>query len=237
MLKIFVDSKQEITGIVVTSDWHKGIYRDSKLPYRKINCTVLYADTDGDDVSRYLTHVFISDSINEEWQPLKYKGIVGHPEGWAKSAKGSLGGGGGKGIIGSLVWLLLVIVNIAAGLIAGQDLLKSKVAAIEKVIAPLQPFSALIGVSALGVGLLSFILSVLSLHILAGIIPQLTAVALGLVLGSEVIKGKATGKLKEAMVKHEAHLQQVNTRSQLIGVAGLVVGVLYLFLGGARYVI
>jgi len=238
MLKVQRDSAKkssdEVINLSVTSDWTKGIYRDTKIPYRTIRGTALFVDSDGDGASYYTSFKYISDKIDDEWQPLKLKNSGISPSGYAKAEKGSLeGSSSGGGFVGKLLWLLLVLSNILAGIIAGQSLIKPKLPAIEKISEPLAPFSMPIGLVALCVGILSFILSLLGLRPLAGIIPQATAVLLGIVLASDFIKEKAKGKLEG----QEARLEQVNAYSQLIGIAGLIAGVIYLFTRGALYLI
>ena len=241
MLKVQRDSAKkssdEVINLSVTSDWTKGIYRDTKQPYRTIRGTVLFADTDGDGASYFTSFKYISDKVDDEWQPLKLRASGIGPTGWAKAQKGSLGGTGSKGFLGTLLWLVLVISNILAGIIAGQSLIKPRLPAIEKIAQPLAPFSMPIGLVALCAGVLSFILSLLCLRPLLGIIPQATAVLLGLILASDFIKEKAKGKLKDQIEGQEAKLEQVNAYSQIIGIAGLVAGVIYLFTGGALYFI
>jgi hypothetical protein len=184
-----IKGKDEVLNISVTSDWDKGIFSDTKLPYRKIKGTLLFADDDGDGASRFTSYSFISTKVDDEWQPLKYKGFDASLEGWTTPVKGSLGASAGKGFLGTLIWLLLAAVNILAGLMACEAILKGRVSAVEKVIQSLHTFSVSIGLIALGTGILSFILSLLSLQILSDIIPQATAVLLGLSLSSDFIKG------------------------------------------------
>jgi hypothetical protein len=230
-------SNDEVLDIAVTSNWNEGIYTDTKQAYRKIMGTVLFADKDGDGVSRYTSYIFISNKADGNWQQLKFKAFNASIEGWAEPRKGDLGSPAGKGFIGTLMWLLLAVVNIIAGLVVSRTLLQSKLPVMEKITKPLQPFSMVIGLVAMGVGILGFILSVLSLQLFSGIIPQLSAVLMGVLLAREFIKSMAKGKIKEQIEGNEALLNQVGTYSQIIGAIGLVVGVLYLILGGSLYII
>ena len=100
-------SNDEVLDIAVTSNWNEGIYTDTKQAYRKIMGTVLFADKDGDGVSRYTSYIFISNKADGNWQQLKFKAFNASIEGWAEPRKGDLGSPAGKGFIGTLMWLLL----------------------------------------------------------------------------------------------------------------------------------
>ncbi len=233
-----IKNTDEVTGIAVISDWVEGIYTDSKQPYRKINGTVLFADSDGDDISRFTSYVFISNKVNGDWQPLKFKAFCnGCPEGWAEAGSGSMGSGSGKGVLGTVLWLLLSLSNILAGLIASQTLLKKYAAGIEKITAFLAPYSIQIGFIALVAGILGFVISLLSFRLLSGIIPQVTAVLLGFILAYDYIKMNAKGKIKDQIDNSQAMISQMNNYSQIIGVSGLIIGVFYLFFSGLFYFI
>lgn len=67
-------SADQILDVSVIGDWAHGAYTDSKVRYRKITGTVLWADTDGDKVCRYSSYVFISDeSSGGGWSPVRYR--------------------------------------------------------------------------------------------------------------------------------------------------------------------
>ncbi len=232
-----IKSADEATAIAVISDWKEGVYSDTKQPYRKINGTALFADTDDDGISRFTSFVFISNKIDGDWQPLKFKAFCnGCPEGWAKAGSGSMGSGNG-GFLSTLLWFILALFNILAGLIAGREILKKSVPFLEKITSVLEPYSMQIGLVALAAGILSFILSVLGLRLLYVIIPQATAVILGFLLAYDYIKSNAKGKLKEQIESSQDSITKVNTYTQTIGLVGLVSGILYLFLNGSLYFI
>jgi hypothetical protein len=232
-----IKSADEVTAIAVISDWKKGVYLDSKQPYRKINGAVLFADTDDDGISRFTSFVFIANKVNGDWKPLKFKAFCnGCPEGWAKAGSGSMTASGG-GFLSSLLWFILAFSNILAGLIAGRGILKKSVPAIEKITSLLEPYAIQIGLTALIAGLLSFTLSILGLRLFYVIIPQATAAILGFLLAYDYIKSNAKGKLKEQIDHSQDSIAKVNAYTQTIGLAGLVVGILYLLLNGSLYFI
>jgi hypothetical protein len=67
-------SADEILDVSVIGDWAHGAYTDTKVRYRKITGTVLWADTDDDKVCRYNSYVFISDELSGgEWSPVRYR--------------------------------------------------------------------------------------------------------------------------------------------------------------------
>lgn len=75
-------SSSEIVDVAVTSGWRSGRYTDSKLEYRKIQGTVLWADSDGDGVLRYTSYSFIQNREGNGWSTLRFKAFVnGGPEG------------------------------------------------------------------------------------------------------------------------------------------------------------
>ncbi len=78
-------SPGEIADVAVTSDWNHGRYTDTLVEYRKIQGTILWADTDGDGVERYTSYSFIQNKQGNGWSTLKFKAFVnGGPEGNVK---------------------------------------------------------------------------------------------------------------------------------------------------------
>ena len=72
----------DIVDVSVTSNWDHGRYTDTLVEYRKIQGTVLWADTDGDGVLRYTSYSFIQTKTSNGWSTLKFKAFVnGGPEG------------------------------------------------------------------------------------------------------------------------------------------------------------
>jgi len=232
-----IKSTEEVTGIAVISDWDEGIYTDSEKPYRKINGAVLFEDKDDDGVSRFTSYVFISNEVDGDWQPLKFKAFCnGCSEGWANSGSGSMSGGG-DGFLESLLWLVLAVANILGGLVAGKEKLNRYHPLIEKVTSSLAPYSIQIGLVALAAGILGFVMSLIGLRVLYGIIPQVSAALLGIVLAYDYIKVNAKGAIQEQIDNQKAAIAQVNSYSQTIGLAGLAVGIFYLLFNGAFYFI
>lgn len=237
LLGSVIKNENEVTGIAVISDWVEGKYTDSKQPYRKINGTVLFEDNDGDGISRFTSYVFISNEVNGNWQPLIFKAFCnGCPEGWTEAGSGSMVSTG-NGFLGTLLWFILALSNILAGLIAGKTMLNKYHSLIEKITSILTPYAIQIGIVSLGAGILSFILSMLGLRLLYGIIPQLTAVLLGIILAYDYIQANAKGKLKDQMENSQEMVSKVNVYAQTIGIIGLAAGLIYLFLNGSFYFI
>lgn len=72
----------EIVDVSVTSNWKSGRYTDTLVEYRKIQGTVLWADTDGDGVQRYTSYSFIQTKSSGGWSTLRFNRFVnGGPEG------------------------------------------------------------------------------------------------------------------------------------------------------------
>ena len=67
-------SPAEILKVAVTSDWKYGLYLVTRQRFRKINGTVLWHDTDGDGVCRFVTYKFVSDHAGgRNWTPLRMR--------------------------------------------------------------------------------------------------------------------------------------------------------------------
>ena len=73
----------EVLQVSVTSDWKEGVYRVTKKRYRSVSGTVLWHDTDGDGVCRFVTYNFVSDHLGgNDWTPVKFKSFcLSCPEG------------------------------------------------------------------------------------------------------------------------------------------------------------
>jgi hypothetical protein len=69
-------SASEVIDVAVTSDWNHGRYTDTLVEYRKIQGTVLWADSDGDGVNRYTTYSFIQDKQGSGWSGLRFNAFV-----------------------------------------------------------------------------------------------------------------------------------------------------------------
>ncbi len=167
------------------------------------------------------------------------------------------GGGGGTtgGLLGSLLWLGLALANIIAGLLAAAPLLAIKAPQLAGVYKKLTPFRNLIGVITLAIGALSFIWALLHFALLSGILPQLSAMAVGLFLGKELLMRKpalaaargasaqkvaaaadaAALKAQELLTKYQSKIALLDVYQVPIGIACIVLGVLHLLISGARF--
>jgi hypothetical protein len=176
-----------------------------------------------------------------------------------KNVTGGGGGGGATGgMIGSLLWLGLALANIIAGLLAAAPLLAVKAPQLSKVYQQLTPFRNLIGVITLIIGAVSFIWALLHLAPLSSILPQLSALAVGLFLGKELLMRKpalaaasaaggasaqkvaaaadaAAAKAQELLVKYQSKIALLDTYQVPIGIACIVLGALHLLIGGALF--
>jgi len=168
--------------------------------------------------------------------------------------------GTGTGFFGGIFWLGLAFGNIIAGLLAAAPLLKSKAPQLKTAYEKITPFANIIGVIILAIGLLSLLGAILQLFILrfvifSNIIPQLSAIAVGLFLGKEILMRKpklenisklsdadavkkaeeaaenATAKAQELLRKYEDKINLLEKYQEKIGIACVVIGVLHLFLG------
>ncbi|MCX7004371.1 MAG: hypothetical protein NTV22_14010 [bacterium] len=170
---------------------------------------------------------------------------------------GGSGGGGGTtgGMLGSLLWLGLALANIIAGLLAAAPLLAIKAPQLAVVYRKLTPFRNLIGVLTLAIGVLSFLWALLHFSLLSGILPQLSAMAVGLFLGKELLMRKpamaaASGasaqkvaaaadaaalKAQELLIKYQSKIALLDVYQVPIGIACIVLGVLHLLISGARF--
>jgi hypothetical protein len=167
-------------------------------------------------------------------------GGAGTPASAGGAARPDAPSGGGS-MLGSILWLALVGVNILVGLIASMPLISARLGAL----APLMSFAPVIGAISLIVGVAGILLATISLSPLRGIVPQLTAIVVGLFLGKDVL----ASWFKPAFDKLSAETQQGNIKSMfdkvsalvwnpmLMGPIALGVGIAHLVLGGSLYLI
>ena len=161
----------------------------------------------------------------------------------------------------AVFWLGLAFGNILAGLLAASTIVKQKIPKLKSFYEKITPFSNVIGVIVLAIGVLSLIGAVLQLFvlkfvILSNIIPQLSAIAIGLFLGKELLLKKpkldkiselsdsdaakkaeevaenATAKAQDLLKKYEDKINLLEKYQEKIGVACVIIGVLHLFLSG-----
>jgi len=161
--------------------------------------------------------------------------------------------GGGSfigGLIGFLWRVLLAGLNILAGLLAAAPLLTVMVPQLKAVYGRLTPFRNLVGVAALMMGLVAFLLCLVTFHPLSSVLPQVSAIAAGLFLGKGLLlkkpalapAGAASGaaqkaqaavdKMQELYAKHQDKVALLEEFQVPIGLACLALGVLHLLIGG-----
>ncbi len=238
-------SKKNILG--QTIQWYLPVY------------LAIYRDKDED---KSIAHVFeLSLLTKEEANVEKAPPFTGVTVGniW-KIRRNNIKGGAGCGFFGSIFWLGLAFGNIIAGLLAAAPLLKTKVPQLKTVYEKITPFANIIGVIILAIGVLSLLgaflqLFILRFVILSNIIPQLSAIAVGLFLGKEILMRKpkleniskisdsdaakkaeeaaenATAKTQELLRKYEDKIDLLEKYQEKIGIACIVIGILHLFLG------
>jgi len=159
-------------------------------------------------------------------------------------------------MIGSLLWLVLGLANIVAGLLAAAPLLAVKAPQLKTVYEKLTPFRNVVGVATLVIGLASFVWALLHLAPLSSILPQASALVVGVFLGKELLMRKpalaeasaasgaaaqkaaaaadaAAAKAQELLVKYQSKVALLDLYQVPIGIACMVLGVLHLLMGGA----
>lgn len=157
-----------IINISITSDWKESSFPITSIPYRTINASVLYHDNNNNDgVCQFGQYEFIS--VNGA--TLKYKAMIaGTNDGWtncdeAISANGGLANNRDE-FLSSLIWILLVLVNLLAGtLILKGKILSIKalnIDAIKGILCRIESLQAYIGYTAIVIGGLSFLMVLLS---------------------------------------------------------------------------
>ena len=221
-------AESDMTNVAITSGWTDGVFPVTKIPFRTIRGSVLFKDTDEDGLCRFNGYTFIS----VDGADLEYKAVRGGGDGYAdcddgKNANGGLASSSG-GFFSSLIWLLLVVIN----LLAGGLILKEKFSSIKVVkqsLEKLQPFATTIGLAAIGLGILSFLMAFLSLSLLSNIIPQVSAVLVGAILSAQFIAAKK---------KHAAdQISKIQPFTHSLGLTAMGVGLAHLILSGSLYFI
>lgn len=171
---------------------------------------------------------------------------------WVMRRKNLPGGGGsssGGGFFGTLFWLGLAIGNIIAGLLAAAPLIKVKVPQLNKVYEKLTPLANAIGVIVLIIGALSLLGAVLQIFLLrfvifSDIIPEVSAIAVGLFLGKELLlkkpnlsdkAGEAAEKAQELLKKYDSKIKLLEMYQIPLGLSCIVIGLLHLLISGAIF--
>jgi len=123
------------------------------------------------------------------------------------SGSGWMGGSSaGSGTIGTLIRLLMSLLLVVSGLLAAATAVSAKIPALKDPLSKLEPHSAKVGVATLATGAISFIHSLLSFSPLTNIIPQASAISVGLLLGKSIL-------LKKAAAPAVANEEKVETDS------------------------
>ena len=151
------------------------------------------------------------------------------------------------GLTSTLLWLGLAFGNIVAGMLAAAPLLKQKFPKLNKVYDKITPLSNIIGVIVLAIGTLSLLGAILQLFllrfvILSNILPQLSAIAVGLFLGKELLLkkpdlpdkvGKAAEKAQELLIKYDDKIRMLEMYQIPLGLSCIVIGFLHLIIRNA----
>ena len=173
---------------------------------------------------------------------------------WAKTAVGdnyliraskikqSVGGGAsssGSGFVGWVFALALVCGNWVAGLLAAAPLLNIKVPQVKKITDALSPLRNGIGVTVLAIGLISFLRSlVFHFAVFSDLLPQVSAILVGLLLGKELLLKKretaaaAAQKVQDVLERNQRFIEKLEQKQVPLGVACLVLGLLHVVMGG-----
>lgn len=239
--KIIAEAKQavivsqpkprEIINISVVSEWHDGVHVINRIPYRTIKASVAYADSDDDGLCHFSAVRFISD----DGAPLRYKAVVagGPYEGLAEcdqaaEVNGGLVGTSGGSLLGSLLWLCLVVVNLLGGFFLVREKLP-QLPALAPVWQKMEQHASSFGVVAIAIAVAGFLFETMSLSLLHNLLPQLSATMLGLLIGAQFIAGQ---QHKAAQV-----IDKLQPFTHPLAIAGMSMGVLHLLLGGNFYFI
>jgi hypothetical protein len=154
-----------------------------------------------------------------------------------------------------LFTLLLALANIVAGVLAIGPFLSGKLPQAKGFYIAANPVRGLLGVVVLCVGIMCLFWCLVTLRPMANLLPQLTAIMAGLLLGKEVLLrrtaaappiatpegcaakpmqavGNAARKMQDFLIGHHQVFDQLEKAQMPIGVACLVLGILHLIIGG-----
>ena len=254
--------KVEILNIRIKGNWWS-VEKNILGQTTQWGLPVFAAVASGKSINENATVYSISMVTSDNKKEPPFVGVtVG--DSWVMRRKNLPGGGGGCsasgcGFFGTIFWLALVFGNILAGLIAAAPSLKQKVPQLNALYEKITPVANIIGVAILAVGVLSLIGAVLQLFllrfvILSNILPQVSAIAVGLFLGKELLMKKpkleniskvsesdaakkaeqvaenATLKAQELLTKYDDKIALLEKYQVKIGIACIILGVLHLFL-------
>ncbi|MFD2205627.1 hypothetical protein [Kiloniella antarctica] len=141
-------------------------------------------------------------------------------------------------ILGSLLWVALILINLLGGLMLAQARLVP-IKQVHNLIERLSPHKNAIGLTAAAIGIISFILTSLSLNLFAGIIPQVTALLVGIILAQKSINEKKDDVLKKASWSKSLSdtLDRLAPLAEVIGLSALAAGIIHFIFQGSFYFI
>lgn len=164
----------------------------------------------------------------------------------------------GSGLFGTIVAYLTTVLLILGGVMFSRASLGEALPPLKPVLdksyALVRPLLPTLGVVLAVCGALGFLISTLSLALFANVIPQATALALGVILGAnkmlelkakaqpesadvDSVAGKASEALEQGAAKLGPVLSVIQRHKASIGLAAIVVGLVDLLSGGGLWVI
>lgn len=138
-----------------------------------------------------------------------------------------------------MLWLLMALLLIAAGILAAASLIVAKQPNAQEMIKKLVPFQGIIGIILLVFGLIFLFvwvlpyMSIMSLFPITGLVwlaSSLVAIALGILLGYGLISQYALSKNADAARSGEAVRAKLTGYQVPLGIAGIGLGIWLLLL-------
>jgi hypothetical protein len=256
-------SKEKFIAVCIKGDWWS-VKRNILGETVEWGLPVLAAFEDPKDPRN--ARVFSLSMVNihaKREPPFTYAAVGDNYTMRKANIRGGRGGGGsGYGLVGRVLRLALALACIAGGLLAAAPLLRTKAPGLANLYDQLQPVRSLLGVIVLMVGIACLVRVLLCLVLLRfvvfqDILPQVAAIAVGLLLGKELLLHKppvtlattvaestddtpqktgaveaATLRAQELLAKHDARIAVLEKYQVPIGIVAIVLGVLHLLLGG-----
>jgi hypothetical protein len=172
------------------------------------------------------TYTWVGDNYT-----MRLKNIKGSDK---TAAVGSRAARKGRGFLGTVLWLLLAFGNITAGFIAAASLIQQRVPVLKPLYDKIMPLRTTVGIIVLMIALLVFLKNLLfHFALFADLLPILSGIAVGLVLGREIVIGKLkatkAGAFTEALAGQISLIERVEMP---LGIACLALGILHLLAGG-----
>ena len=143
--------------------------------------------------------------------------------------------------------LLLGFALVGGGVVLAGPFLSEKVAPAKSIVDGLRPFGTILGWGLLGLGIVSLLVDLLYLRpLVANGLPQLLALAAGIVLSRGALKERLTSvqggaaeqaaKTAEMLEKQEARFALLDNNASYIGLAAIVAGLLHLIAGSSAII-